>query len=48
MTKRGGYCAKEGPNPDPGHRLCFSNDVLTSPLLYIRRPSVDTVRYYAA
>ena len=29
-----------------GERLCFSNDLMTSPLVEVRRPSVDTVDSY--
>ena len=42
----GGYEMGPPDAPRVGHRLCFSNDLLTSQLVEIRRPSQDTVTNY--
>ncbi|MEL6338772.1 MAG: hypothetical protein AAFQ65_02625 [Myxococcota bacterium] len=42
-----GYLAHFGI-PDEGEKICFSNDVITSPILAVQRPSRDVVAGYSA
>lgn len=44
----GGYYATRGTEPQEGDRLCFSGDLLTSPLIRVRSPSPKTQRIYRA
>ncbi len=48
VNSNGGFFAKIGSDLEPGFRLCFSGDVLTSPLLSILRTPKDVVDRYAA
>ena len=38
----------EPARPSPGSRLLFDGDLLTSPVIRIRRPSRDTVQLYSS
>lgn len=42
---QGGYRAHFG-EPERGEQVCFSNDVLTSPLSAVARPSIEVVALY--
>jgi hypothetical protein len=42
----GTYRLTEGPRAMVGARLCFSSDLLTTPVLSVRRPTTDTVVTY--
>ena len=45
-TDEGNYSVQMGGEPCVGARLCFSTDLLTSPLLGVRRPTENTVTRY--
>jgi hypothetical protein len=42
----GSYRVMVGSEPPVGSRLCFSSDLLTSPLLVVRRPTEKTLTNY--
>jgi len=39
----GGYDFSPDPQPTPGARLCFSTDLVTSPIANVRRPRPQTL-----
>ena len=47
LTNREGYWTVDLRAPiTPGWRLCFANDLITSPLSTVRRPRPETVDVY--